>query len=148
MERFWVFTPRSLRVKGSRPTVRTPVYPESREAGGRVDKTGGRVAEAETKWFCYMVRCADGSFYVGIANDVEERIKRHNWGVGPSYTAKRRPVTLIWTERCGSSEAARWREKEIKGWSRTKKFELAKQWQEVNPSPALRAQGKGESSNG
>ena len=98
-----------------------------------------------------MVRCVDGSFYVGIANDVEERIKRHNWGVGPGYTAKRRPVVLVWTQRYESSDAARRREKEIKGWSRTKKFELVKKWRgqaEVNPSPAALAQGKGESSNG
>jgi putative endonuclease len=109
------------------------------------------VAGTETRWFCYMVRCADRSFYVGITNDVEERVKRHNWGVGPSYTAKRRPVALVWTQSYESSDAARRREKEIKGWSRTKKFELVRSWRgrvEVNPSPASLAQGKGESSNG
>jgi predicted GIY-YIG superfamily endonuclease len=105
------------------------------------------VAE-EGSWFCYMVQCSDGSFYVGIATDVDERVKRHNWGVGPGYTARRRPVELIWSECCGSCEAARQREEEIKGWSRTKKFELVKRWQRVNPSPASLAQGKGESSNG
>jgi hypothetical protein len=39
-------------------------------------------------------------------------------------------------------------EKENKGWSRTKKFELVRQCERGNPSPASRAQGKGESSNG
>ena len=102
----------------------------------------------ESIWFCYMVRCNDGSFYVGIAIDVEDRVKRHNWGVGPDYTAKRRPVKLIWQERCGSSEAARAREKEIKGWSRKKKIERLLLDERVNPSPKGRAQGKGESSNG
>jgi putative endonuclease len=106
------------------------------------------VAETEAIWSCYMVRCSDGSLYVGIATDVEERVKRHNWGVGPGYTAKRRPVELVWSERCGDSQAARRREKEIKGWSRTKKFELVKRWRGVNPSPAPLAQGEGESSNG
>ena len=105
------------------------------------------MAEAGNSWFCYMVRCKDGSFYVGIANDVAERIKRHNWGVGPSYTAKRRPVELIWKECCGDSEAARRREKEVKSWSRAKKLKLAER-AGANPSPALRARGKGESSNG
>jgi putative endonuclease len=95
-----------------------------------------------------MVRCRDDSFYVGIANDVEERIKRHNWGVGPGYTAKRRPVKLVWSECYGSCEAARRREKEIKGWSRKKKLELVKR-SEANPSLRFHgAQGKGESSNG
>jgi tRNA/rRNA methyltransferase len=71
-----------------------------------------------------MLRCADESLYVGISCDVEARLKRHNWGVGPGFTEKRRPVTLIWSECCGSSEAARRREKEIKGWNRRKKLEL------------------------
>jgi len=79
----------------------------------------------ETKpWFCYIVQCGDGSLYIGIAKDVEERVKRHNWGVGPRYTADRRPVKLIWSEPFEDSEAARRREKEIKGWSREKKLKL------------------------
>jgi len=79
---------------------------------------------SEEIWFCYMVRCKDDSLYIGIAKDPDERVKRHNWGVGPGFTEKRRPVTLIWSQCCGSSEAARQREKEIKGWSRRKKLEL------------------------
>jgi len=75
-------------------------------------------------WFCYIVRCKDDSLYVGIATDVAERVKRHNWGVGPAYTAKRRPVKLIWSECCGGSNAARKREKEIKGWNRIKKLAM------------------------
>jgi putative endonuclease len=72
-----------------------------------------------------MVRCCDGSLYVGIAADVAERVQRHNWGVGPEFTARRRPVEMIWSERQESCDAARRREKEIKGWSRKKKLELA-----------------------
>src|SRR5215813_564932 len=87
-----------------------------------------------------MVRCRDDSFYVGIANDVQDRLKRHNWGVGPSYTAKRRPVELVWSERCRDCHAARWREKQIKGWSREKKLELVegarREALRVNSSPA------------
>ena len=74
----------------------------------------GTVAAVRRLWFCYMVRCSDGALYVGIATDVAERVKRHNWGVGPEFTAKRRPVELIWSER----------EREIKGWSRKKKLAL------------------------
>ncbi len=98
-------------------------------------------------WFCYMVRCKDGSYYVGIAVDVDERVRKHNWGVGPEYTAKRRPVELVWSECCGSSKAAREREKEVKSWSRTKKDELLRRGK-VHPSPASLVRGKGESSNG
>jgi len=93
------------------------------------------VAEASNSWFCYMVRCKDGSLYVGIANDVAERIKRHNWGVGPNYTAKRRPVELIWYECCGGSEAARRREKEVKSWSRAKKLRLVQPVRQKTQNP-------------
>jgi predicted GIY-YIG superfamily endonuclease len=94
------------------------------------------VAEPDAVWFCYILRCKDGSFYVGIAIDADERVRRHNWGVGPGYTAERRPVELVWSERYGSSNAARAREKEIKGWNRKKKFELVKSGKRGNPSPA------------
>jgi putative endonuclease len=87
--------------------------------------SGVAVAEADETWFCYMVLCRDASLYVGIATDVPERVKRHNWGVGPEFTARHRPVELIWSERQDSSETARQREKEIKGWNRKKKLELA-----------------------
>jgi putative endonuclease len=106
------------------------------------------MAGPEAAWFCYMLRCSDRSLYVGIAIDVEDRVKRHNWGVGPKYTATRRPVELIWQERCGSCEAARAREKEIKGWSRKKKFELLAGMRGKPFAPKTGAQGKGESSNG
>ena len=82
----------------------------------------------DLSWFCYMLRCRDASFYVGIASDVEERVKRHNWGTGPGYTERRRPVQLVWMERCSDAKAARVREKEVKGWSRDKKFELVREW--------------------
>ena len=82
------------------------------------------MATAGGTWFCYMVRCKDDSLYIGIAKNPDERVKRHNWGVGPVFAAKRRPVELIWSERCGSSAVARRREKEIKSWTRQKKLEL------------------------
>ena len=36
--------------------------------------------DADRPWFCYMLRCRDGSFYVGITNDLEERLIEHNRG--------------------------------------------------------------------
>jgi putative endonuclease len=83
-------------------------------------------AETQGPWFCYMLECGDESLYVGIATDIPEKVKRHNWGVGPEFTARRRPVKLIWNELCGSADAARKREKEIKGWGREKKLSLLK----------------------
>jgi predicted GIY-YIG superfamily endonuclease len=75
-------------------------------------------------WFCYMLRCKDGSLYVGVARDPAERVKRHNWGVGAKFTAKRRPVELIWWEELPDQKAAKQREVQLKGWRREKKLSL------------------------
>jgi predicted GIY-YIG superfamily endonuclease len=75
-------------------------------------------------WYCYMLRCGDGSLYVGITNDLEDRLREHNRGKDSVYTAKRRPVTLVWSEPHPTKRAARRREMEIKGWSRRKKAGL------------------------
>jgi len=75
-------------------------------------------------WFCYMVRCKDGSLYVGVATDLAERVREHSWGVGARFTAKRRPVELIWWEEFPDQKAARSRERELKGWRQEKKLKL------------------------
>jgi putative endonuclease len=95
------------------------------------------LAEAmDAPWFCYMVRCADDSFYIGVATEVEERIKEHNWGVGAAFTAKRRPVVLVWWEAFENQKSARGREAELKGWRREKKLGLIAEWQrKIHPSP-------------
>lgn len=79
------------------------------------------VSEPEP-WFCYMLRCRDSSLYVGMTNDVAVRVEKHNRGLGPEYTKKRRPVQLIWSQQLADRFAARKREVELKGWSRKKKL--------------------------
>ena len=75
-------------------------------------------------WFCYMLRCSDGSLYVGIRSNLEGRLEKHNRGFGPEYTRKHRPVVLIWSQEFAGCPAARRREIELKGWSRKKKLAL------------------------
>jgi putative endonuclease len=82
-----------------------------------------------------MLECRDGSFYVGAAKDPEERLRKHNWGVGSRHTASRRPVRLVWREEHPSQRVARGREAELKGWSRKKKLKLIEEYQRKHPSP-------------
>jgi putative endonuclease len=51
--------------------------------------------------YVYTLRCADNSYYVGSAtgDDLQPRIDQHNCGAFPGYTFRRRPVTLVWSER-------------------------------------------------
>ena len=74
----------------------------------------------------YILRCADGSLYVGHTSDLETRERTHNEGRGGAFTAKRRPVTLVYSESFPSFDAARAREAQLKRWSAQKKEALAR----------------------
>ena len=68
-----------------------------------------------------MLRCADDSYYVGHTDDLERRIGMHESGECGGYTAKRRPVVLVWSQEHATREDALTAERKIKGWSRVKK---------------------------
>ena len=81
-------------------------------------------ANTNACFYCYMIRCADGSYYVGVSDDPERRVQEHNEGKGSDWTAARRPVSLVWTEEHPSLAAARQRENQLKRWSHAKKEAL------------------------
>lgn len=72
-------------------------------------------------WSVYIVRCADDSLYTGISTNVEQRIQKHNAGLGAAYTRSHRPVVLVWSERVDSESAAKKREAKINKMSRAGK---------------------------
>lgn len=76
-------------------------------------------------WHVYILRCADGTLYTGIATDPVRRCAEHN-GAGPGarYTRGRRPVELIYTEEAADRSAAGRREAAIKRLSRSEKLML------------------------
>jgi putative endonuclease len=64
----------------------------------------------------YIVKCSDGTFYTGITNSLERRLRQHNgeiWG-GAKYTHSRGPVTLMYVEKYLTRKEAAKREYEIK----------------------------------
>ncbi len=72
-----------------------------------------------------MVRCSDGTYYVGVTNNIEARVYQHNAGTSPeSYTRTRRPVSLVYASLYFDIEQAIWFEKQLKGWGRAKKEAL------------------------
>jgi putative endonuclease len=84
--------------------------------------------------FVYMLRCADGSFYIGSATgeDLTKRIAEHQTGAYPGYTSTRRPVVLVWSEHFSRIIDAIVVERKLKGWSRAKKEALVKcDWSEI-----------------
>ena len=75
-------------------------------------------------WYVYLLRCADGTLYTGITNDVGRRVDAHNQGRGARYTRGRLPVELVYREAAGSRAAATRREAAVKRLSRAAKLRL------------------------
>jgi len=75
-------------------------------------------------FWVYMLRCANGSYYVGHTDDIEKRVAEHETGPGCGYTSTRRPVRGVFTEEFPSREEAIAAEMQIKGWGRRKKEAL------------------------
>ncbi|MFO1295518.1 MAG: GIY-YIG nuclease family protein [Rubrivivax sp.] len=67
-------------------------------------------------FFVYMLRCADGSYYVGHTDELERRIAQHRAGEIPGYTHERRPVELVWSQEAATREEALAAERQVKGW--------------------------------
>ena len=80
-----------------------------------------------------MLRCRDGSFYVGCSTALENRIGQHQAGDGDGYTATRLPVELVWVQKFHHLDDAIASERQIKGWSRAKKIALINaDWRRVS----------------
>jgi putative endonuclease len=77
--------------------------------------------------YVYILRCADGSYYVGITRgSLEDRVAQHNAGNFGGYTASRRPVVLVWQQDFQRLTDAIAAERQLKGWSRAKKEALVR----------------------
>ena len=75
--------------------------------------------------YLYILRCADGSYYVGTTrSSLDQRVAEHQTGVFDGYTSSRRPVTLVFQEVFERVEDAVTAERQIKGWRREKKEAL------------------------
>ena len=77
--------------------------------------------ERKKSWTVYVVRCANGSLYTGLTNDLAGRIADHNAGRGAKYTAAFGPVTLAWKRRKKDRSAASKLEAAIKKLPRAEK---------------------------
>jgi len=75
-------------------------------------------------FFTYMLRCGDGSYYLGHTDELDKRIAEHQAGQGCDWTKKRLPVELLWRQEFPDRDAARAAELQIKRWSRVKKEAL------------------------
>ncbi|MBI5208353.1 MAG: GIY-YIG nuclease family protein [Elusimicrobia bacterium] len=85
---------------------------------------GPKGKRAPREWSVYILRCGDGSYYTGIAKDVEARLEKHNSGKGAAYTRTHRPVSLAYREDRFTRSGALIREAAIKSLGRPGKARL------------------------
>jgi len=69
--------------------------------------------------------------YVRVTNNLESRVAEHRAGKGGAFTRQYRVNTLVYAEEYRQIEEAIAREKEIKGWRRSKKDALV---ETLNPT--------------
>jgi putative endonuclease len=76
--------------------------------------------------YCYILECADGTYYTGWTTDPDRRVKTHNAGRGARYTRARLPVKLVYLEEQADRKSALKREIQIKQMNRARKTKLIK----------------------
>lgn len=75
-------------------------------------------------WTVYMLRCADGTLYTGITNDMDHRLANHVKGTGAKYTKGRAPFEVVFIELYPTKGLALKREAGIKSLTRKQKLAL------------------------
>jgi putative endonuclease len=77
---------------------------------------------SEKLYYTYIVASRSHNFYVGVTSEIELRIQQHKEGWLEGYSKKFNCNRLVWFERHVYVEGAISREKQLKGWSRSKKI--------------------------
>jgi putative endonuclease len=72
----------------------------------------------------YLLRCGDGTFYIGMALDIEKRLAQHAAGKGAKYTRSRGPLKLLWSEGPMTVSRALRREHQLKQLTKVQKLAL------------------------
>ncbi|MEF2230408.1 MAG: GIY-YIG nuclease family protein [Pseudodesulfovibrio sp.] len=79
-------------------------------------------------WHVYLLRCADGTFYCGITNNLDRRLAQHNAGVASKYTRSRTPVRLEASAPVESKGEALRLELRVKRMRRERKADFLRSW--------------------
>lgn len=91
---------------------------------GETEKKKDNEIKNEDTYYVYIMECSDSTFYTGITNDLEKRIKMHNQGKASKYTRSRLPVKMVYKEQIMGKGKALSRELAIKKLNRVDKLKL------------------------
>lgn len=86
-----------------------------------------KVREERELWYVYVLRCANGSLYTGIATNIRRRISEHQHGKGAKYLRGKGPLRLVFKKAVGDKGLALRVESRIKKLPKLRKESLVKQ---------------------
>jgi putative endonuclease len=89
------------------------------------------LAEVAVTYYVYILASRSRNLYIGVTNDLERRVYEHKKKLVPGFTTKYNIDRLVYFETTQDVEVAISREKQIKGWLRTKKISLI---ESMNPT--------------
>ena len=91
----------------------------------QTDKTRSQTRYPRMPYTVYLLRCTDGSIYVGHTSNLKRRLQDHSSANAAGHTKWHKPRRLLYTEQFETRSDACRRERQIKKWSRAKKEALA-----------------------
>ena len=88
-------------------------------------------------YYVYIMTNLSGTLYTGTTDNLEQRIYEHKHKLVPGFASKYDITRLVYYEEENDADTALAREKQIKGWPRSKKVELIEsvnlEWRELSP---------------
>ncbi len=75
-------------------------------------------------YYIYIMASRSRVLYTGVTNDLARRASQHKLGLIAGFTSKYRVTRLVHFEEFSDIRDAIAREKEIKGWKRSRKISL------------------------
>ena len=82
------------------------------------------------QYYVYIMTNRSRTLYTGVTNNLERRVYEHKQKLVPGFTSTYNITRLVYFEMTTDVKAAISREKQIKGWLRSKKIGLV---EVVNP---------------
>jgi putative endonuclease len=86
-------------------------------------------------YYVYIMTNASRTLYAGVTNDLVPRVYEHKQKIVPGFTSRYNITKLVYFEETTDIRAAIAREKQIKGWLRSKKIALIESfnpaWQDL-----------------
>ena len=101
-------------------------------------------------YFAYILASRSHTLYIGVTGNLQKRVFEHKWREHDGFTARYNCDRLVWFEIYDSPVRAITREKQLKGWSRSKKIamieksnpawiDLSRDWYDLEPADMKRA---------